>query len=305
VTANELINLARSEFLRDSINPLGWATETLWTYANDAEIQACIRAEIIKDSNTVTDGDSVPLCQLSLVSGVSEYMTSPKIIRIVSAKISTSTLPLIHTTESWLNEFYPEWKNETGEPKYLIQKRNFIIVVPQPTEAYTLNSEVVRKPLNNMASTAITITGVLNISFNAATKKITSATENFIKKGLRPGNTITVTGTASNNGDFFIKTVDRSSITVINTLVDESNKSAVISAYSIPEISEEHHVGLIDWICHLAYTKQDAETIDENKKQSHELKFQRTFGPMPSARALEDRRTPRNTRARAKEFGFS
>ena len=42
---------------------------------------------------------------------------------------------------------------------------------------------------------------------------------------------------------------------------------------AIYETKEEHHIHLIDWMKHLAYKKQDAETYDKEKSSSSETRF--------------------------------
>jgi hypothetical protein len=75
-----------------------------------------------------------------------------------------------------------------------------------------------------------TITGSSNISFTASTKKITKATGGFTAAGFIPTNTITVSGTTNNNGTKTIVTVSDTEIVVSETVVDESNQSATITA---------------------------------------------------------------------------
>ncbi len=81
----------------------------------------------------------------------------------------------------------------------------------------------------------ITITGSSNISFVASTKRINKPSGGFLSAGtyseaatFEKDDTITVTGTTSNNSTFTILSVTDTSILVSETLVDESNTSAVI-----------------------------------------------------------------------------
>jgi len=72
----------------------------------------------------------------------------------------------------------------------------------------------------------------------------------------------------------------------------------------IPEIHEQHHYCLLEYMKHLAYKKRDTET--ENKKLAQESldAFTAMVGERPSARLLRVRKQERNNprRARAQYF---
>ena len=63
-----------------------------------------------------------------------------------------------------------------------------------------------------------------------------------------------------------------------------------------PEIHPLHHPSLLDWVCHKAYTKQDADTLDIEKSLQYEGRFTDKFGPRPSARQLSWRQRKRPQR---------
>jgi len=71
-----------------------------------------------------------------------------------------------------------------------------------------------------------------------------------------------------------------------------------------PEIAERHHDGLLDWAAHLAYMKNDSDTLNLNLAAVYEKKFTERFGPMPDAYTEKMRRElPRRQRMRPREFG--
>lgn len=82
-------------------------------------------------------------------------------------------------------------------------------------------------------------TGSSDISFTAATNRIDAPTGKFTNPafgfGIEVGRVINVSGTVSNNGDYTIASVDPSGdfITVLESLVDESNTSATIKRIAI------------------------------------------------------------------------
>lgn len=76
------------------------------------------------------------------------------------------------------------------------------------------------------------------------------------------------------------------------------------TASTSPEISEKHHDGLIDWAAHLAYMKNDSDTMNLNLASVYDKKFTERFGPMPDAYSEKMRRElPRRQRMRARGFG--
>jgi hypothetical protein len=304
--ATDIIALARQDFLDDNVETYLWSNSTLLRYLNEAEAEeACVRAELIEDRDTVSDANDLPVCRISLVAGQSEYRVSSYLRRILRLKITTEVNPIEPTTESWLDRFYSGWEAATGTPRFVFIRKGRVVFVPAPEESATVQMVVYRKPLNEMRITSISVVGSSNISFDAATGIITMPTGNFISAGLRPGNELTVTGTAGNNGTLTASVVNKTAIAVNEDLVDEDDVSATITSDSIPEVGSEFHVKLIDWLCHMAYLKQDADTRDMQKVNMYEQNFEKTFGPRPSARALGLRLTkPRNAKVWGREFGF-
>lgn len=65
-----------------------------------------------------------------------------------------------------------------------------------------------------------------------------------------------------------------------------------------PEIAEAHHLNLVDWVLHCAYSKPDADTLNPGKSANSEADFTRYFGPRPNAdlrRRQNANRPHRNT----------
>lgn len=92
-------------------------------------------------------------------------------------------------------------------------------------EGFTFNKDDHAKRINVKG----TITGSSNITFAASTKKITKSS-GFLAAGFVAGNKLTISGTSSNNGTKTIVTASDTEIVVSETLVDESNTSATITA---------------------------------------------------------------------------
>lgn len=81
--------------------------------------------------------------------------------------------------------------------------------------------------------------------------------------------------------------------------------SALVDASSsIPEIPEMYHRDLLDWAKHVAYLKNDSDTLNMTLAQYYEEKFTAKFGPLPSASDERKRRMmPPRPRAFDREFG--
>lgn len=50
-----------------------------------------------------------------------------------------------------------------------------------------------------------------------------------------------------------------------------------------PEIHEAHHVHLLDWVKHKAFSVPDSDGFDPGRAAMHEDKFTQHFGPMPDS----------------------
>ncbi len=46
-----------------------------------------------------------------------------------------------------------------------------------------------------------------------------------------------------------------------------------------PEVGDRYHAGLLEWILHRAYMKNDSETLNVGKAADHKKKFVEFFGP--------------------------
>lgn len=50
-----------------------------------------------------------------------------------------------------------------------------------------------------------------------------------------------------------------------------------------PEIHEAHHVHLLDWALHKAFSMPDSDGFDPGRAAAHEDKFTQRFGPLPDS----------------------
>jgi hypothetical protein len=71
-----------------------------------------------------------------------------------------------------------------------------------------------------------------------------------------------------------------------------------------PEIDEKYHEGLMDWAAHLAYMKNDSDTLNLNLAKVYEDRFVRSFGQLPDAYSDRMRKTlSQQQRMRPRNFG--
>jgi hypothetical protein len=74
---------------------------------------------------------------------------------------------------------------------------------------------------------------------------------------------------------------------------------------SEPEIPEQYHMGLVNWICALALQKEDVDTENRIRSSDCESAFEREFGKRPTAYNETMRRIlPRRAKITPREFGF-
>jgi hypothetical protein len=69
-----------------------------------------------------------------------------------------------------------------------------------------------------------------------------------------------------------------------------------------PEIPAQYHLGLLEWMAHLAYKKRDTETYDEARSLTHGAEFTRIFGEREDANVRRKRTERRSDRVAFREF---
>jgi len=179
-----------------------WSQSELLEYAQDAENEACERANLLIDS--ITEG--VALYSSGITIGQNLLAISELIIEIISFKLDgpgvASNKHLEETTERVMNLTYPNWEDMPNGAPRLWFRRNTNSLWVHP------------KPIGN--------------------------------------NVVTLT-------------VSRHPITPMST-------------GGSPEIDARYHPGLILWILHRAYMKNDSETLNTDKAKDYGQQFVTWFG---------------------------
>ena len=132
MTGAEIIAATREDYLDDAVAPFLWSNAVLERYLNRAEQEASRRLNLIVDKTTATDSVSLPLCSLNVVAETSVYTISKKILRIINCIPSWNSVAIKQVTEGWLDEIYPNWRTDTGNPIYFLVDKGEITLVPTP-----------------------------------------------------------------------------------------------------------------------------------------------------------------------------
>ncbi|MBF0320696.1 MAG: hypothetical protein HQL01_12930, partial [Nitrospirae bacterium] len=70
-----------------------------------------------------------------------------------------------------------------------------------------------------------------------------------------------------------------------------------------PEIPEQFHMGLVDWMCSMAFRKVDADSRNDNLALMYEQRFTAAFGVLPDVKAqLQRKILPPNMRMTNRRF---
>jgi hypothetical protein len=115
--------------------------------------------------------------------------------------------------------------------------QNLLVFVENVMQLHTTNYVIIQNPCR--------VTGTI-ISFTASTKKITSSNTaiiNWVARGYRIGQTITVTGTTVNNGTYTITNTTASDITVSQTLANEASGASMTILGLSSSTSGQSHSG--------------------------------------------------------------
>jgi hypothetical protein len=268
MTAEEILKLTR-ELLEDTKEPYLWKPLELVTYLNRAQ------NDVFKETNLASDASTLEICQIKLLSGVAIYALDSRVLTIVSAQLASASKPLGIAFVDELDRWVLNWRAKTGTPSHYIPEAEL--------------SKVQVYPYFDAIGV---VTGSGNISFDAATKKITKPSGLSV---YSEGDSISISGTTNNNVVVTLAAVLDTELTVNETLVNETNTSAIlrkvrdtmnlnvtrlpINQISLdnlnvsPELPFLYHDKLPDGIMKYAYLKQDTETYDPKASATHGVIF--------------------------------
>jgi hypothetical protein len=278
--------------LEDEATEHFWSLEELTSYFNKAEREACQRSLILRYRHTDdiygTANDVLPakkaddICAITIEEGIAEYARSPKIIEIIDARLASGELPLELKTRKQLATTEGIWTQvhaHAGTPMYLIAEIGTeLLLYPIPEANDILYMIVAVLPLFPMAVPEYG----QDVSFVAVSNEIRRAAGAFLAHGYQVGATVNVSGSAHNDGDYTVSGVTATALIVDEDVTDEAADASVIIS-SKPEIPEQYHRDLIDYVCHLAYKKNGKKTLDLQRSMTHLELFTNVFGPRTTA----------------------
>lgn len=125
-----------------------WKTTELLGYLTDAEREACIRARLIRDSETAD------ICVFDIGVGDNSYPLDSRVLAVLRLVVPGITRPLSRVTFDELDRVSPGWQEQTGEPsQYCLDlDANTIYLDRLPLDAYAgATLTVNRLPLADLA----------------------------------------------------------------------------------------------------------------------------------------------------------
>lgn len=150
MTVEELELFFRTQF-DDAVEPYLVSSEDFLEYLNEAQAEACIRAKLLFDRTS-------DFCNIPVSTDVQSYEIDEIIYAIVEAFVTDSSdrvTPVLIVDRIELDRLCPDWRQETGLAKYLIQYDDHIEISPKPTEDTTLNVECYLLPIELLTDSDI------------------------------------------------------------------------------------------------------------------------------------------------------
>ncbi|WP_284335432.1 DUF6682 family protein [Comamonas sp. NoAH] len=141
----ELISLYRTQSL-DKVSgknhgDIFSTNEELILYANEAQVEACRRSELLLDSTG-------PMCTHELAPGQRSISLDGQVLTIRRAYIGAQ--PVRSVDAQWLDDSIPGWEDDErcASPMYLVtgMDSNSLYLYPKPSNAVTLRLTVSRLP---------------------------------------------------------------------------------------------------------------------------------------------------------------
>jgi hypothetical protein len=139
MSISELVSQARTDVLDDSATPYLWSDEQLTRYADEACLEACKRAPLVKRAYT-----------LNVVAGTAAYSIDASVRQIYLAKLTAFDNPLSHVSEEDLTiTIGPSYRLITGQPTAFTRRKHTITLYPIPVANDTLVLSTSNTPDDN------------------------------------------------------------------------------------------------------------------------------------------------------------
>ena len=306
MTLGEIIGVeggARSR-LDDIKEPYLWSDLELITYANQAEKEACRRADLITEKTDPT------YCRLVIVPEINDYTLQSKVIRVLKAFRGPSVIGANRFAWNGITRTLTD--SSSGFLSAGFVAGDGITVQGFATSGnngyFGISSVVAGSVVVGETGQTTEAVGTNVVSIKGPGYEVVKTTRSEMDSYFKTWN--------QKRGDprSYISEIE-GELTLLPIPILASTLTMIVSRFPIsdmsdlnadsPEIPEKYHFDLIDWICHLAFLKRDADTFNQEAANFYDAAFSRTFGPRPSAWTEKDRKTkPYPRQMRAREFGF-
>src|SRR5208337_447346 len=94
---------------------------------------------LVLSSDIMVQGDSYiigtpaqALTRVCVQTGTSVYSLSDSIVKIDTIRLASQYHPLVKKSEGWLDNHYFNWRSATSRPRYFIERRGSVQIVPTP-----------------------------------------------------------------------------------------------------------------------------------------------------------------------------
>lgn len=146
MNVSELRDAFRAQ-IDDLVAPYLVSDALFLDFLNEAESEACIRAELLRDKSSA-------FCTIAVTSGTAVYDLDATIFSIPHASITNTggqVTGLVSTNDWYLDGILQtDWRNESDIPRWFIYRDSTIELVPKPNDDFTLNLDCYRTPLAKM-----------------------------------------------------------------------------------------------------------------------------------------------------------
>lgn len=150
MTLGDLIMRVRIE-ANDNVAPYFWADSTVVDWLNDAVNEACVRGRLLHESQEPA------VCDIAVTAGTSVYPLHPALYELTHLRFvpadGSPTVSLVLASTEQLDAFVPEWRDQSGTPRQVVQGDQDLRLTPTPSQDGVLKLEGYRLPLNPMSLT--------------------------------------------------------------------------------------------------------------------------------------------------------
>lgn len=267
-----------------------WSNNNLVRYLNLAIREFAIRSPI-------RDATTEELCSLAVPAGSHPVVSiDRRVLTVESAKLASQDEALVKRyLNNQLEDLYPNWRAFAGVPTvYLEDMDDYKIrLVGTLAADDVLQLVVTRLPLEDVPW-AYSVWSEGAVAEAGGYTKPTTYNGHFYQATVGGTTGSTEPGTWPTDG---------------TSIVDndvEWTDAGLIGDVEIPDFSVQNLTHLADWMCHLAYKKNDTgtegETYNPVLADEYERRFERYVGPRPTAQRLRNSRRTANLRRRSRTY---